>query len=75
MRIQPGLPEMYVGDVGRIRQIITNLVGNAVKFTDTGHVLVNVSGTVAADEVGGDGGAIAVLLVKVEDSCIGIPAD
>ena len=75
VRIQPDLPEMFFGDVGRIRQIITNLVGNAVKFTDNGHVLVDVSGTVTADEGGGEGGAIAMLLVKVEDTGIGIPAD
>ncbi|HUV32201.1 MAG TPA: response regulator, partial [Devosiaceae bacterium] len=75
VRIQPDLPEMFFGDVGRIRQIITNLVGNAVKFTDAGHVLVDVSGTVAEDDDEGEGGAKAVLLVKVEDTGIGIPAE
>jgi signal transduction histidine kinase/DNA-binding response OmpR family regulator len=67
VRVQPDLPEWLVGDVGRFRQIVTNLVGNAVKFTDAGHVLVDVSGTVA--------GGTAELLVKVVDTGIGIPAD
>jgi CheY-like chemotaxis protein len=80
VRIQPDLPEMFFGDIGRIRQIITNLVSNAVKFTDTGHVLVDVSGTLVTDENGAGGlaskgGAKAALLVKVEDTGIGIPAE
>jgi signal transduction histidine kinase/CheY-like chemotaxis protein len=72
VRIQPGLPEIYVGDVGRLRQIITNLVGNGVKFTDRGHVLVDVSGQVVATS--GDG-LKTELLIKVEDTGIGIAAD
>jgi CheY-like chemotaxis protein len=71
VRIQPDLPEMLVGDVGRVRQIVTNLLGNAVKFTEQGHVLVDVSGTISGK---GDS-RIAEILVKVEDTGIGIPED
>jgi signal transduction histidine kinase/CheY-like chemotaxis protein len=65
VRFAPGLPETFVGDAGRIRQILTNLVGNAVKFTERGHVALDISGTAA------DG--MASLMVRVEDTGIGIP--
>lgn len=64
VRFQPDLPTHFIGDAGRIRQVITNLVGNAVKFTRTGYVLVDVSGTTA------DGRA--ALNVKVQDTGVGI---
>jgi CheY-like chemotaxis protein len=67
VRVDPDLPEMFVGDVGRIRQIITNLMGNAVKFTDTGHVLVDVNGHV--------GNGAGKLRINVTDTGIGIPKD
>ena len=65
VRFAPGLPDAVVGDAGRIRQILTNLLGNAVKFTERGHVALDVSGTVA------DG--VAKLIVRIEDTGIGIP--
>ena len=66
VRVQPGLNETYVGDVGRFRQIVTNLIGNAVKFTDSGHVLVDASGERAE-------GATRIR-ISVTDTGIGIPA-
>jgi signal transduction histidine kinase len=67
VRIEPGLDGLFVGDVGRIRQIVTNLVGNAVKFTDDGHVLVDVTGERAVDGTR--------LHVSVTDTGIGIPEE
>jgi signal transduction histidine kinase/CheY-like chemotaxis protein len=63
VRVDPVLPDWIVGDVGRIRQILTNLTGNAVKFTEKGHVLIEV--TREQDDI----------LFRVEDTGIGIPAD
>jgi len=71
VRIDPKLPEMIVGDVGRIRQIVTNLMGNAVKFTEKGHVYVNVDGQVIKN---GDGD-FAKLRFSIEDTGIGIPQE
>ncbi len=59
------LPLSVVGDAGRLRQIVTNLVGNAVKFTNVGHVLVDVSAEIRSS---GD----IMLHCAVSDSGIGI---
>ncbi|WP_246225839.1 hybrid sensor histidine kinase/response regulator [Chelativorans xinjiangense] len=67
VRIDPALPLSFVGDMGRFRQIAINLVGNAVKFTERGHVLVDVSGTA--------NGGKAEITVRVEDTGPGIPED
>ncbi len=75
VRVQPDLPEYYVGDSGRIRQVITNLLGNAVKFTNAGHVLIDISGTIKTDKNETEDNTIAELLIKVEDTGIGIPPD
>jgi len=59
------LPTRFTGDPGRMRQILTNLVGNAVKFTAEGHVLIRVTGFGMDDEM-------QQLHVTVEDTGIGI---
>lgn len=62
------LPTDLLGDAGRIRQVLTNLIGNAVKFTTKGHVLVRVTGVTDA-KLG-----TVTAHIAVEDTGIGIPA-
>lgn len=62
------LPTRFVGDPGRLRQVLTNLIGNAVKFTEKGHVLTRVVGIEADD-------GRQELHVTVEDTGIGISAE
>ena len=59
------LPTRFVGDPGRLRQVLTNLIGNAVKFTEKGHVLTRIVGVDAED-------GNQTLHVTVEDTGIGI---
>jgi PAS domain S-box-containing protein len=67
-RIRPDVPEHVMGDATRLRQIITNLVGNAVKFTDKGEVVLQVeASSITLDET--------VLHFSVTDTGIGIPKD
>ncbi len=63
------LPTMFISDPGRMRQVLTNLVGNAVKFTETGHVLVRVVGL-----PDGDSDRFRIH-VSVEDTGPGIPEE
>ena len=68
--IRPGTPRIVVGDVTRLRQILLNLLGNAIKFTDAGQVAL----TVEADAIGDADGPIAVS-AAVSDTGLGIPPD
>jgi signal transduction histidine kinase len=61
------LPPRFIGDAGRVRQVLTNLVSNAVKFTEQGHVLIRV---VALDAEPGP----HQVQITVEDTGIGIQA-
>jgi signal transduction histidine kinase/CheY-like chemotaxis protein len=62
------LPQVMIGDPTRIRQILANLVSNALKFTDKGHVKVKVR-VIAADD------KMADVKIEVEDTGVGIAAD
>jgi signal transduction histidine kinase/ActR/RegA family two-component response regulator len=64
----PSLPEYFEGDEVRLRQVIFNLAGNAVKFTAEGRVTIGVSG-----QHGQEG--IWNLIVAIRDTGIGIPRD
>ena len=65
----PSLPQTVIGDAFRIRQVLINLLGNAVKFTDEGSVTLRISqkGYVSPDQVR--------ILFEVEDTGVGIPPD
>ena len=66
--LDPALPQMLLGDPGRLRQVLTNLTGNAIKFTPRGEVAVSVQLRAS------DGGTAQVRL-SVRDTGIGIAAD
>jgi PAS domain S-box-containing protein len=66
--VPPEIPDALVGDPVRLRQVLTNLLGNAIKFTERGHVMLAV-----CDEPHHDGRA--TLRFSVSDTGIGIPAD
>ena len=72
-KIDGGVPNAMAGDPGRLRQILVNLLGNAVKFTDAGEVLLHVSEGKFADEV--QSGDTVLLHFSVRDQGIGIPAE
>ncbi|UCV02675.1 response regulator [Dechloromonas denitrificans] len=67
-RISPAVPEMLQGDPGRIRQILTNLAGNAIKFTPAGEVEIVIS--VIAEEL-----TSTKLLFEIHDTGVGIPPE
>jgi len=64
-RIDPELPDVYLGDPGRLRQVLINLLGNAIKFTEHGEIAIGV----ALDSTEGDNDRLAVC---VKDTGIGI---
>ncbi len=65
--IEPGTPDQLVGDAGRLRQVVINLLGNAIKFTEKGEVFLSV-----ALESGID---VASLHFAIRDTGIGITTD
>jgi signal transduction histidine kinase/DNA-binding response OmpR family regulator len=67
LHVDPDTPETLVGDRLRLGQVLMNLVGNAIKFTDVGEIVVRARGTASGDRF--------VLQVSVSDTGPGIPAD
>ena len=68
VNIAINVPVLARGDPGRLRQIVMNLIGNAIKFTHEGYVVLDASGVV-------DAKGRRILRIEVTDTGIGIPAD
>ncbi len=74
-RVQPDVPDKLVGDPGRMRQILINLVGNAIKFTDRGEIAVEVSIAGGEPQTAAERKATVELRLAVTDTGIGISAE
>lgn len=68
LRPMPGTPRHVMGDPGRVRQIMMNLVSNAVKFTEHGEIIISI-------EDDGSDAKVDRLRIRVKDNGIGIPQD
>src|SRR5262249_22477279 len=66
--VKPDVPDHLIGDPGRLRQVIVNLVGNAIKFTHAGEIVVHVGTKERQD-------GNVVLVFSITDTGIGIPKD
>ena len=67
-RVAPDVPTALVGDPVRLRQVLTNLIGNAIKFTHAGEVFLQVENLGGTDDIGS-------LIFRVSDNGIGIPPE
>lgn len=65
-QIAPEIPQLLHGDAHRLRQVLTNLIGNAIKFTEHGEVQINA-------RVAGQGGSRTAVRFAVSDTGIGVP--
>ena len=67
VRYAPDLPEGVIADESRLRQVLGNLIGNAVKFTEHGYVLIELTGQRSGSDIH--------LVINVSDTGVGIPED
>lgn len=65
MRYAPGTPSYVIGDPGRVKQVLINYVGNAIKFTSQGHVMINAEARIL-------GNTETIIRIDVTDTGIGI---
>lgn len=70
LKLESSLPRAVLGDVGKVRQILINLLGNAVKFTNKGYIGLHAWAIQYKDDP-----SIILLKLEVEDSGIGIPEE
>ncbi len=75
LQVAPDVPEALIGDPGRMRQILINLIGNAIKFTEHGEVVVAVEQLQLDKPSSNLQSAICNLQFSVKDTGIGIPVD
>ncbi len=68
--VEPDVPERLDGDAGRLRQVVLNLVGNAIKFTDAGEIVLRIERSGEAHEAG-----VCRLHFSVQDTGCGIPEE
>ena len=71
----PDTPEAIVGDISRIRQVLVNLLNNALKFTTAGEVVVSVSDETEPGDIAESGPSVHTLHFAVRDTGIGIPPE
>jgi len=71
--VSPDLPEWVYGDSAKVRQVLGNLINNAVKFTRNGQILVDISLAPETDQSSAKG--LIPIQVQVQDTGIGIPAE
>ncbi len=73
--VHPTVPDRLCGDTGRLRQILVNLVGNAIKFTEQGEVIVDIQPVATAEDAASLGQETIALRFAVCDTGIGISPD